>query len=99
MPLHQAWEALPNLTMIGDAAHVMPPFAGEGVNMAMLDALELSNCLTTYKYNTLKEAIAAYETSMRRRAAAAAKESLENGDLMHSKNALSAMLAFFSSFH
>jgi 2-polyprenyl-6-methoxyphenol hydroxylase-like FAD-dependent oxidoreductase len=46
MPLNQTWEALPNLTMLGDAAHLMPPYAGEGVNMAMQDALELSRCLT-----------------------------------------------------
>jgi hypothetical protein len=65
MPLDQDWEAQPNLTMLGDAAHVMPPFAGEGVNMAMRDALELSGCLTSDKYSTLQEAIAAYEKSMR----------------------------------
>ncbi len=52
MPLDQNWESLPNLTMLGDAAHVMPPFAGEGVNMAMLDALELSECLTSDKYSS-----------------------------------------------
>ena len=38
MPLDQTWEALPNVTLLGDAAHVMPPFAGEGANTSMLDA-------------------------------------------------------------
>ena len=97
MPLNQTWEALPNLTMLGDAAHLMPPFAGEGVNMAMLDALELSECLTSDKYNTLQEAISFYEIHMRKRAAMAAQESLENGERMHSENALQIMLDFFSN--
>ena len=96
MPLDQTWEALPNVTIIGDAAHVMPPFAGEGANMAMLDALELSECLTSDKYKTIQEAISFYESNMRERAAEAAKESLENGEKMHSKDALKTMLEFFS---
>lgn len=97
MPLNQAWEALPNLTMLGDAAHVMPPFAGEGANMAMLDALELSECLTSDEYSTLEEAISSYETSLRKRAAIAANESLENGERMHSENALNTMLEMFGN--
>ena len=96
VPLDQTWEALPNLTMLGDAAHVMPPFAGEGANMAMLDALELSECLTSDTYNTLQEAISFYEINMRKRAATAAKESLENGERMHSENALNTMVDMFS---
>ncbi len=96
MPLDQTWEALPNLTMLGDAAHVMPPFAGEGVNMAMLDALELSECVTSGKYGTLQKAICSYEINMRKRAAIAAQESLENGEKMHSEKALHTMLDFFS---
>ncbi len=96
MPLDQSWEALPNLTIIGDAAHVMPPFAGEGANTAMFDALELSECLTSDKYNTLQEAISFYEVSMRKRAAKAAKQSLKNGTRMHSEGALEKMLAVFS---
>ncbi|KAA0129619.1 FAD-dependent monooxygenase [Chryseobacterium sp. SN22] len=96
MPLDQDWEALPNATIIGDAAHVMPPFAGEGVNMAMRDALELSEKLTGNSHLCMQEAIASYEKTMLKRASAAAKESLENGETMHSENALEAMTRFFS---
>jgi 2-polyprenyl-6-methoxyphenol hydroxylase-like FAD-dependent oxidoreductase len=96
MPLDQTWQALPNLTMLGDAAHLMPPFAGEGVNMAMLDALELSDCLCSENFSDIKTAIASYESQMRKRAAAAAQESLENGDKMHSTDALQQMLTFFN---
>ncbi len=95
MPLNQNWKALPDLTMLGDAAHVMPPFAGEGANMAMLDALELSECLTSDKYNNLQEAISFYEINMRKRAARAAQESLENGERMHSAGSLEKMMAIF----
>lgn len=96
MPLDHTWKTIPNLTLMGDAAHVMPPFAGEGANMAMLDALELSECLTNELYITLEEAISHYEAHMRQRAAAATKESLENGERMHSENALATMLEFFN---
>jgi len=96
MPLDQTWETQPNLTLIGDAAHVMPPFAGEGANMAMLDALELSEHLTDSRYTTLQEAVSAYENTMRKRAAAATKESLENGERMHSDKSLATMLDFFN---
>jgi 2-polyprenyl-6-methoxyphenol hydroxylase-like FAD-dependent oxidoreductase len=95
MPLNQTWLSSFNLTLLGDAAHVMPPFAGEGVNMAMLDALELSECLTNDEHNTIQEAISFYETNMRKRAAAMAHESLENGKKMHSEKALTTMLEFF----
>lgn len=95
MPLDQTWESLPNLTLLGDAAHVMPPFAGEGANTSMFDALELSESLTSSKFKTLQEAISTYEVNMRKRAAIAAKQSLENGERMHSHGALEKMLAVF----
>lgn len=96
MPLDQNWDALHNLTLLGDAAHLMPPFAGEGVNMAMLDALELSRNLTSAKFGTLLEAIAEYESTMRTRAARMAQESLDNGVTMHAENALTDMLNMFA---
>lgn len=99
MPLDQTWEAMPNLTLLGDAAHVMPPFAGEGVNMAMLDALELSERLLDENFSDMKAAIQSYESGMRKRAAIAAGESLENGEWMHKEGSLEKMLAFFGGNH
>ncbi|MCW3083480.1 MAG: 2-polyprenyl-6-methoxyphenol hydroxylase [Bacteroidetes bacterium] len=95
MPLDQTWEALPNLTMLGDAAHLMPPFAGEGVNMAMLDALELSECITSDEFTDVQSAIAAYEKQMRVRAAGAAKASLDNTEALHAPDSLQFMTSMF----
>jgi len=75
-PADQQWESQANLTIIGDAAHLMPP-SGEGVNTAMLDALDLSECLTGGKHADLKTALADFETSMRERAAILLDESLK----------------------
>jgi 2-polyprenyl-6-methoxyphenol hydroxylase-like FAD-dependent oxidoreductase len=75
-PLNQHWDAKSNLTIIGDAAHLMPP-SGEGVNTAMLDAFDLSECLTSHEFEDVQAAIAAYEQRMRTRAAELGKEALE----------------------
>jgi 2-polyprenyl-6-methoxyphenol hydroxylase-like FAD-dependent oxidoreductase len=94
MPLDQHWEAQPNITLIGDAAHLMPPFAGEGVNMAMLDAFELSETLTGKTFTDLKSAIAHYEQKMFTRFAEIGKITLYNTEWMHSPDGLNKMLSF-----
>ncbi|MBB6273997.1 2-polyprenyl-6-methoxyphenol hydroxylase-like FAD-dependent oxidoreductase [Pedobacter cryoconitis] len=92
MPFDQNWETLSNLTLLGDAAHLMPPYAGEGVNMAMLDALELSQCLLSNDFKDTHAALAAYEKQMLIRAADVANQTMESTAALHSPNAVSFML-------
>jgi len=96
MPLDQKWEAKSNITLIGDAAHWMPPFAGEGVNMAMLDALELSESLTDPAFNNTQTVIANYEKQMFARFAKIGQATLFNTEWMHKPKALENMLTMFS---
>ncbi|WP_110513897.1 FAD-dependent oxidoreductase [Herpetosiphon llansteffanensis] len=95
-PLDQAWEAQPNLTIIGDAAHVMPPYAGEGVNMALQDALELAKFLTSAKFSSIHVAIAAFEQTMLKRAAEVTQLTLASTEMLHSDNSIEQLIAMFS---
>jgi 2-polyprenyl-6-methoxyphenol hydroxylase-like FAD-dependent oxidoreductase len=95
-PSDQHWEPKPNVTLIGDAAHVMPPYAGEGVNMAMLDALVLSKLLLSEESSSA--AIVRYETEMFARMRDMTADTMANTEMFYAPDASDRVVALFRSF-
>ena len=79
------------MTLIGDAAHLMSPFGGEGVNAAMLDAVELAQHLLQTPDGSA--AVQAYETHMFERVLPAAQGSAEGAAIQLSHDSLALSLA------
>jgi 2-polyprenyl-6-methoxyphenol hydroxylase-like FAD-dependent oxidoreductase len=96
LPDRSALGAEANVTLIGDAAHVMPPYAGEGVNMAMLDALVLSRLLLSQ--DTSSDAIAAYEAEMFARMRHMTEDTMVNTEMFYAPDASDRVVALFRSF-
>jgi 2-polyprenyl-6-methoxyphenol hydroxylase-like FAD-dependent oxidoreductase len=95
-PTDQHWEPKANVTLIGDAAHVMPPYAGEGVNMAMLDALTLSKLLLGEE--SCSGAIAKYEAEMFARMRHMTEDTVANTEMFYAPDAADRVVALFRSF-
>ncbi|KAI1339445.1 hypothetical protein F5Y15DRAFT_382567 [Xylariaceae sp. FL0016] len=67
LPVGLTWESKVGITIVGDAAHLMTPFAGVGVNVGMMDALELADgIVAAVRENRpdLAELVAEYEKGM-----------------------------------
>lgn len=68
LPVGCQWEHKKGFTLIGDAASLMTPFGGEGVNKAMKDSLELAEMIEKSQDPnddlTLDQAVLLYEQVM-----------------------------------
>jgi 2-polyprenyl-6-methoxyphenol hydroxylase-like FAD-dependent oxidoreductase len=96
LPIGQRWSRVPGVTLVGDAAHLMSPFAGEGANLAMQDAAELARAIVAHPAD-IEAALGAYERAMFPRARAAAEESSRNLVDLFKPGAARRLAAFFSS--
>jgi 2-polyprenyl-6-methoxyphenol hydroxylase-like FAD-dependent oxidoreductase len=65
LPAGHRWEHHASVTLLGDAAHVMSPWGGDGANLAMLDGADLAEALLRPDWRT---AVAMFEQSMCTRA-------------------------------
>lgn len=75
LPVGHSWKNRPGITLLGDAAHVMSPFSGEGANLAMLDAADLAVALS--EGSDWRVAVEEFEQKMLPRAAEAAVGAME----------------------
>ncbi|MGW4476649.1 FAD-dependent oxidoreductase [Nonomuraea sp. NPDC004354] len=73
LPVSHTWAHVPGVTLLGDAAHLMPPL-GLGANLAMLEGAELAESVAAAPGpGELDEAVRAFEEQMWARAGRWAK--------------------------
>ncbi|WP_410630851.1 FAD-dependent oxidoreductase [Amycolatopsis sp. cmx-4-83] len=92
LPPGLTWPPRPDVTLIGDAAHLMPP-VGEGANMALLDGAVLGLALA--EQPDIPSATGEYEREMYERTGKAARMSARMQELLMSPDASRRLLEFF----
>ncbi|MFJ6195687.1 FAD-dependent oxidoreductase [Micromonospora sp. NPDC092111] len=95
MPIGTRWANQPGITLIGDAAHLMPP-VGEGANQAMLDAAELAAELAANPTDP-NSAIRTYEEAMFTRIHPIAELSARAQAMILSPTAANDIIRFFTT--
>ncbi|KAF2467416.1 FAD/NAD(P)-binding domain-containing protein [Lindgomyces ingoldianus] len=101
LPIGITWPSRSGVTLIGDAAHLMTPFAGVGVNVSMFDALELSKAIVAAwnGQKGLDEAVQEYEKELFPRAEMFMKKTEKNKRDHFSEDGTRRLAAKIRAFH
>jgi 2-polyprenyl-6-methoxyphenol hydroxylase-like FAD-dependent oxidoreductase len=95
LPDAHRWDRVPGVTLLGDAAHLMPP-SGEGANLAMFDGSELGTALAAHP-DDIESALTTCEQAMFARSAAEAADAHEILDLCLGDRAPFGLIEFLTS--
>jgi len=90
LPVGHRWDNRQGITLLGDAAHLMSPFGGDGANLAMRDGTDLALALT--ESTDWRMAVQGYETAMFVRAEQAAAGAWHTIQEVFSENGLARTL-------
>jgi 2-polyprenyl-6-methoxyphenol hydroxylase-like FAD-dependent oxidoreductase len=94
LPDGHRWDRVPGVTLLGDAAHLMPP-AGEGANLAMLDGAELGKAIAS-RSGDIEAALTAYEEALFPRSESEYADADELLELCLGDRAPFGLIAFFT---
>ncbi|NUR84674.1 MAG: FAD-dependent monooxygenase [Nonomuraea sp.] len=92
MPAFHSWEHVPGVTLLGDAAHLMPPL-GVGANLAMLEGAELAEAVAAAP-GELGPAVREFEERMCARAGKWAEITMAGLDRLVSPDPATALAVF-----
>ncbi|TRO59566.1 MULTISPECIES: NAD(P)/FAD-dependent oxidoreductase [unclassified Streptomyces] len=93
LPDGHRWDRVPGVTLLGDAAHLMPP-SGDGANLAMFDGAELARAIAAHP-DDVEAALAAYEEALFPRSEAFYADAHETLDLCLGERAPYGLIDLF----